>query len=129
LPPCGCTPFTFIPRMSFSTRTLAYRVVFFFFFFYESPTRTRISLQGDAHAVEWEPVLAPALGFLTNSDKEAHVQKLRSYQILYTINHHKLGRCDVKDIHTHPRIDALIDTDHSQVQLFNQLSITVDYLF
>ena len=26
LPPCGFTPFTFIPRMSFSTRTLAYRV-------------------------------------------------------------------------------------------------------
>lgn len=26
LAPCGCTPFTFIPRMSFSTRTLAYRL-------------------------------------------------------------------------------------------------------
>ena len=26
LAPYGCTPFTFIPRMSFSTRTLAYRV-------------------------------------------------------------------------------------------------------
>ena len=26
LTPCGCTPFTFIPRMSFSTRTLAYRL-------------------------------------------------------------------------------------------------------
>ena len=26
LSPCGCTPFTFISRMSFSTRTLAYGV-------------------------------------------------------------------------------------------------------